>query len=906
MISSVAIAALNFALGLAGFGFLSGALNSAYNGIFAPKKLPTISGTDLVNQLEGWIDMHDISTDISKFGNSLDQSITKINDFLNRYGEYKTNSSYVLCPLPVKCTETSPSETPPKCDFVSENNKTIKCMTNQNNSNYPYDPCAVLTPHYLKNQVVSSSEDSKRNNLTNYLKGDNELRNIVENETNGIIAIESMIKYISGVKQSNMGNVSVATAIATNKFYNSYIYIMNYSIVYYQELAMYDPKPININNKDVYHNPWISTSIGTMDQLGGPQSGLLGLLQAFCTGNNVISGFYNYIINTFQAYYYCIAVEDKDNGCCQDSPYKCKCVYFYKHDEYCDAWKDIVDTSTVLNKTYKDTGKTWYNYISEEYNDPYYSQRQRAEWVYPGKCDQKYNPNHDKIPLTYQDFYTKYMVYYNVNLNYPFETYLDYMKMAGLRILSTTTGANITADDLFNNLLYDLFNKKDKDGNTRFPITKSLTKIDTRISYDPSGGYPFGYENNRPSYAEALAAYNNGNADLNPNVEKINSFNTYCTPLVSITPKASSVNAAAFFNIAGDSESPCSFFIQGGPTCPYNGYYQWTLNDGVKTDILKLDSHGIMFMNDIELTSNYSGWGQRDNGVIFLYKNFGIGMDYNILFSGNNIIWGINAWNNENPGLINTPITPDLYTYNYYCEDPKADSIKSCLLPGIIPGFNNQATNNSRKTFCLNSQTKTPSNLCKATPDYKPSVPAPGKFKYWKIMIKNMLILKLDENNIYYYNDTPINDISWNNSTMIFAEDLYYFTFGINESIISGVAGPYGSFPTPVNPENYIDTVTPPEPPFTKKTWSFVVHVEPENWNYNCSITLRSDGLFYWNDYQYPLINVDLVGLHFTFGSGGLKGTINFNPDQTINNGQIYPNSKMGNIANTPIPFTQT
>jgi hypothetical protein len=132
---------------------------------------------------------------------------------------------------------------------------------------------------------------------------------------------------------------------------------------------------------------------------------------------------------------------------------------------------------------------------------------------------------------------------------------------------------------------------------------------------------------------------------------------------------------------------PCSsdFFIQGGPVKPSNGYYQWILDDGVKTppDILKLDYDGIMYMNDIELTSNYSGWGQRDNGVIFLYKNFGIGMDYNILFSGNNIIWGINAWNNENPGLINTPITPTHYPgrpirpYNGYYQWTLNDGVKT-------------------------------------------------------------------------------------------------------------------------------------------------------------------------------------------------------------------------------------
>lgn len=39
-------------------------------------------------------------------------------------------------------------------------------------------------------------------------------------------------------------------------------------------------------------------------------------------------------------------------------------------------------------------------------------------------------------------------------------------------------------------------------------------------------------------------------------------------------------------------------------------------------------------------------------------------MNYDMLFSGNNIIWGLNSWNNENPPLINTPITPDHYTNN--------------------------------------------------------------------------------------------------------------------------------------------------------------------------------------------------------------------------------------------------
>jgi hypothetical protein len=111
---------------------------------------------------------------------------------------------------------------------------------------------------------------------------------------------------------------------------------------------------------------------------------------------------------------------------------------------------------------------------------------------------------------------------------------------------------------------------------------------------------------------------------------------------------------------------PCSskYVIQGGPICPYNGYYQWTLNDGVKTDILKLDIYGTMYMNDIMLTSTYYGWEQRDYGLVFMYKNWSIGMNYDIVFSGNDITSGINSWNNENPPLINTPIKSDHYTNN--------------------------------------------------------------------------------------------------------------------------------------------------------------------------------------------------------------------------------------------------
>jgi len=100
------------------------------------------------------------------------------------------------------------------------------------------------------------------------------------------------------------------------------------------------------------------------------------------------------------------------------------------------------------------------------------------------------------------------------------------------------------------------------------------------------------------------------------------------------------------------------YIYNGGPQIPCTGVTSWLLNDGTITDILKLDSDGIMYMNDIELTSGYSGWEQRDNGVIFMYKNWSIGMNYDILFYGNNIIWGINSWNNEHPELINTPITP--------------------------------------------------------------------------------------------------------------------------------------------------------------------------------------------------------------------------------------------------------
>ena len=101
--------------------------------------------------------------------------------------------------------------------------------------------------------------------------------------------------------------------------------------------------------------------------------------------------------------------------------------------------------------------------------------------------------------------------------------------------------------------------------------------------------------------------------------------------------------------------------VSGGPEIPNNGYNLWSLNnnDAVK-DILKLDYNGIMYMNDIELTSTYSGWEDRGDDLILYYKNFGIGMDYAIAFKNDNIQWAYKGNQNLYPTTSPTHYTSNL------------------------------------------------------------------------------------------------------------------------------------------------------------------------------------------------------------------------------------------------------
>jgi hypothetical protein len=155
-------------------------------------------------------------------------------------------------------------------------------------------------------------------------------------------------------------------------------------------------------------------------------------------------------------------------------------------------------------------------------------------------------------------------------------------------------------------------------------------------------------------------------------------------------------------------------------------------------------------------------------------------------------------------GNIFNNIPGDSRTYpdSFYCADPNADSVKSCLKAGSLPG-----DNDNRTAFCYNSKTNLASEILETKPSEwnKPTNPVSGYDKNWYLetsIFKNRL--SLHSNGAYTYNGINLepNSIVWQQTTMNFylegnIVDNFTVVFGENQQILGGKLGDY-YFKSPV------------------------------------------------------------------------------------------------------------
>jgi hypothetical protein len=536
-------------------------------------------------------------------------------------------------------------------------------------------------------------------------------------------------------------------------FYQSYLTMLLYTNVYFQELSLIDT---SYDSKDgdtsCYNNPYFSKYLGNRQiilnskdnptQIGPQNAGktLLYQLQSFYNYSKDSSkqvGFLAYINKTFNLYFNNLEFKDEQKCCKAYNSYSCmdECCQYCRGaytgnceiKKPCEHTLSFTDKNEIFNNKDVETGLTWYEAMSGKYDDKMYA-KSLTNMVY-GKFD-------------VQSTFTKYLTYFNESLDFPLDTYIKYAKMAGYILTIEGTQTEITGTDLFKNILYELYfedGKGNKKDTTKFNITDRWEKISIKIKYDPEGGYPFGLD--RPSYREGIMAYSYPETSLNPTVQKIDFFNTYCTPLVAITP-SNTVDATPL-KIAGDPNKD-------------NGFYD---------------------------------------------------------------------------------------SKNLYCEDPNADSIKSCLLPGKTPGKLDLYTQNSRKGYCFDTKTNNVSELTITKPNWTfPTPPPIPQYKCWNLKAKNvngkedLVIISLfiwpDNGNAYYHlNDDPLSNEKLIAGTTTMTFDSVNvdpenheirncsLTFGQGETILGGNLGmnsdgSYTTFDNKIPIPSYItqQPLLPPSP----------------------------------------------------------------------------------------------
>jgi len=551
---------LNYGLGLAGLGFLAGPLSNFLGLTSTPVPQPSdaVIFAKIVNDSL-------IYTSITTFMGNQNGYFTQVNNFIIDYTENKKYNQQIVCPYPIGC-QTEGSGSAKRCDPDAQRSDTITCML----SPFSQDPTIRYDPNILystmPSQLASNSNDSsitKRAYLKQILTDPtNALCALVTATTSSGAAINAgipaMMSLINTVNSQGPPGSALGLCIG---FLKQLIIIISYTIAYYHELALLDETILS--SQPGYRNPWISYAIGDTNCLYNASSGwrsqplsqtptnLLGKLQDIC------KSFQNYIDTTFEIYFNGLTVVDnqyRDNGCCwPQNPYAIgNCcnnggdVPFCVTD--CDQWYIFHITDTANSGLHPvipndpsapNNTKDWYGAMRTKY--PSYS------FYYPDSGEVTITPTLDGGAAL-----VIYMNCFREFLNFPYKHFLDYCKMAGYAV-----PANITGDQLYYNMLNRLLPNKNYNP-LKYGIPVSipfdLTDTDT-FNYDISGGYPFGLKS--PSFRQGIQKWLNPNqivlSDSSSLVQDTYEFNTYCSPIINVTP--GQMYDATIFNIEGDDAS---------------------------------------------------------------------------------------------------------------------------------------------------------------------------------------------------------------------------------------------------------------------------------------------------------------------------------------------------------------
>jgi hypothetical protein len=931
LVKQIGVGLLNVLLAAGGLGFLSGTINGLFAGI-PPGPASPPSGSQLVANLENWLKNQAVLSTLNTQMNTITNVFNLVANNLSDYSTQKNNKGN-LCPPSGPCT---PNTSGNGCDFVQDNTNLINCMKQPTQyQNILYDPNISLPS--------GNSGTSTRGYLSAFLQngGQNFTSYIGQTvqQMNGLLNLDQIYtNLIQGMDLTNSStnpNPNYTTNITTLAYttvqlYQFYLYIIIYTITYYQELASVDD-----NTPDsTYNNPWNSSYIGNPKNIklanGAQGSGsLLGDLQRICSypgGDQKILGLYKTIYNAFNRYFITLVFTVNQSPCCndpcgQEGVFSNPCNCSNNNHGICDPTtcsgctisQTMADNSTVLvnakSRNPSDPTISWYVLMNQKHNDPNY-----AQTVNVGGPD------------TYESYCTKFLTYYCEYLNFPLDVYINYCKMAGVVLTSTGTVSNptsptpTTSADLFNNILYSLYTQN-ADGKTNpvFSTPTGLLPIRINQSFDNiNGGYPFGTDNH--SYADAY------NLQTNPlpypttlsDYQTMNDYNTMCTSLVKITPGAPIDNIEIFNNGADptkytNNSMVCSDFNADSiKSCLIPGSYPGSpgATKGI-TDSLNPNSRSVYCYDS-------------NSGVVSILKknpNLPYQLPSQPAPGFNFRIWEITLYDgsiyrlqaigghlsmNDMPFINGTPIA-DGPTITFTVQDGTT---------GALVFDNNE--------YIIGGNIHAPPTTVYTTPptkNYHTEFPIPVKYydcnmpvaptvgvKIWVINSSNSLTLDTSGN--YSLNGTQLPpltpSIAWN-LTVVWPGFSVVFgknestTQTIQESISSCNLG--GSIFVNIPSSSYELPTIPPSGQI--KNW--ILNTSSNYINMNPSFQLDSSGVFNVNGVNVNIsANFNNYSYSYTDSNNNLYSAIlTFGPAQSIISGSISsgnpPNVNTSKLINTPI-----
>jgi len=546
---SVGVGLINIFFACSGLGFLIGPFTNLVS-IFGHKGSDTSENSgeqiaeQLFNSIKGLSNYTQINNDINQVTGSI-TNITSV--FLKTQYNYvvKYMSINVLCPDP---TSTS-----------GNSSDIITCMENKN-----YDPSAVINDPNRGNKrnFLLSGTSNFPNNYPLYTS---ELDILVNNK----YVFESGGKTPTGILDNLF--TSYNTTDLSDCFYSMvngyalYVNIIQLHFIYYQEEAIYT---LNADNNNNYYNPYSNIQSPIIVGLNTLSQVTVGTF----TQTGILGTFYTYIQNIFIMYIrQCLSVawwtSDNTQCCSNHKPnWTGGCKDPNCTGDNCDQnkgsgciwYSEFRDSCTLLNDSSK-TGKNFYQLMCAKYN---LTSDQYGPTVTFGTPNVQFN---DQSGLL--SFFNQYLVFFNEFMNFPLDTYLMYMKICGYNVVDQNTGHVMTSSDLFNSMMWDVYNYCNttygknggmivSDSIQTFQIANNnpFKKI---LAYSEEGPYPFGL--NRPSFKTANTSNTANNTMYTCNdtsndcLVSTDLYNNYCTPAVPISP--GSYFDATIFNLPGDIQN---------------------------------------------------------------------------------------------------------------------------------------------------------------------------------------------------------------------------------------------------------------------------------------------------------------------------------------------------------------